>query len=132
MIKSLCDTSKQSDLKKMILAQLDTPPPVTDTPPPVTETPFLISTIENLLLIPVNGNTANLICDFYTPKTFNNSPPGDNKVIWNYASSSCYYSNSNASTTGGFTNGEILTNFFLFLIILGLITGFILNKVIKK
>mgnify|MGYP001256691923 CR=1 FL=1 len=43
-----------------------------------------------------------------------------------------YYEYLGASTTNGFSNGDILTNFFLFLIIVGLVFGFILKMVIKR
>jgi len=56
-----------------------------------------------------------------------------------FASSTCYTNLNNptttpatASTTMGFTYGEILISFFLFILILGSVFGFIINNFLKR
>lgn len=70
----------------------------------------------------------NINCDYFTPKEIG----GDGYLTTQFASSSCTVINNNiASTTNGFTNGEIMNSLFLTMILLVSIVILFL-KIVKK
>ncbi len=65
--------------------------------------------------------------------------PVATNVNFQWGSSTCSYTGtteiidtSGASTTLGFSYGDILTNYFLFIIMVAMITGFLINKFIIR
>jgi len=81
---------------------------------------------------------ATTTCDFYTPKAINkHALVGLNDIDdwkpFQFASSTCITMQQNATSTyPTFTYGEILISFFLFLMILGAVFGFIIRNFFGK
>jgi len=90
----------------------------------------------HLYMETLNGN---INCQFLDPVNKLGNTPGDNE-IWNFknltctttATSTTETSTMATSTLPYITYGETLIAFFIFLLILGKITGFIINKFIDS
>lgn len=85
------------------------------------------------------------ICSFYNPVVSEKLVgeiifvyPTASNQNFQYSSSSCVYSGqletiatSTQKTINGFTYGDILTNYFIFIILIGCVAGFLINKFVK-
>lgn len=77
--------------------------------------------------------TSTTICNYFNPKTWNDSPPLTKQDTFEYASSTCQtINNFSTSTIPTMTQGEILISFFLFLMILGSVFSFIIYHFLTK
>lgn len=72
--------------------------------------------------------TASTTCNYFNPKVWDGSPPTTKQDTFEYASSTCITNFSNATgSLATMTYGDVLISFFLFIIMLGFVFGFILK-----
>lgn len=72
--------------------------------------------------------TSTTTCNYTTPQDRTGDPPSASQV-WNYASSSCV-TNNDLRTLNGFSYGDILIAFFLFVLVAGQFFGGIMNRIV--
>jgi len=98
-----------------------------------TITPDLIIPEETTTLTINPPPADNINCSFYNPLMNNGQPPTKTTDPFQFASSTCSLpAGSTASTTAGFTNGDIINGVFLFLILMVLSFNLFLKMLYPK
>jgi hypothetical protein len=75
--------------------------------------------------------TTTIKCNYSNPVTFDGTPSETKQDVWEFASSTCYANTQNENPIF-FTYGEIIMSFFLFLVLIFLMTHFIREWIFIK
>jgi hypothetical protein len=95
-------------------------------------TPDLIIPVETAILTTDPPAAENINCSYYNAVMWNGTPAKE-KLPFNFASSTCSMpAGSTASTTAGFTNGDIINGVFIFLILMVLSFNLFLKMLYPK